>query len=70
MDAAVGLGLHPDFATAVREMTRVGRVFEPREPARTIHDQLYQRVYRRMYRKLQPLYRQIRDITGYPPPPG
>jgi hypothetical protein len=25
--AAVGLGLHPDFATAVREMTRVGRVF-------------------------------------------
>ncbi len=29
IDAAVGLGLHPDFETAVREMTRLGRVFEP-----------------------------------------
>ncbi len=29
IDAAVGLKLHPDFDTAVREMTRVGRVFDP-----------------------------------------
>ena len=66
IDAAVGLGLHPDFETAVREMTRVGRVFEPDPAAREIYDSLYQRVYKRMYRKLKPLYDEIRDITGYP----
>ena len=65
--AAVGLGLHADFATAVARMTRVGRVFQPRpEHART-YDALYRRVYSRMYDRLQPLYREIRAITGYPP---
>jgi len=29
IDAAVGLGLHPDFKTAVREMTHIGEVYEP-----------------------------------------
>jgi len=66
MDAAVGLGLHPDFETAVREMTRVGRVFEPRPEVHEVYDALYQRVYRKMYRRLAPLYREIREITGYP----
>ena len=66
MLAAVGLKLHPDFATAVAEMTRIGRVFEPEpEHART-YEQLYRRVYCRMYQRLQPLYRDIQAITGYP----
>jgi len=64
--AAVGLGLHPDFATAVREMTRVGQVFQPEPQHVRIYDRLYRKVYRRMYRRLQPLYREIREITGYP----
>jgi len=63
---AVGLGLHPDFATAVREMTRVGRVFLPEPQHVRTYDLLYRKVYCRMYRRLQPLYRDIRDITGYP----
>jgi sugar (pentulose or hexulose) kinase len=67
MDAAVGLGLHPDFGAAVREMTRVGRVFEPAPSAQAVYDELYHRVYLAMYRKLRPLYREIRRITGYPP---
>ena len=66
LDAAVGLKLHPDFATAVREMTRVGRVFEPEARARATYDALYRRVYTRMYKKLRPLYGEIRRITGYP----
>ena len=66
LDAAVGLKLHPDFATAVREMTRVGRVFEPEARARATYDALYRRVYTRMYKKLRPLYREIRSLTGYP----
>ena len=63
---AVGLGLHPDFATAVREMTRVGRVFQPEPQHVRVYEQLYRKVYCRMYRRLQPLYRDIREITGYP----
>ena len=67
MDAAVGLGLHPDFETAVAEMTRVSRTFEPRPEVRDIYEGLYQRVYKQMYRRLRPLYEEIRRITGYPP---
>jgi sugar (pentulose or hexulose) kinase len=66
IDLAVGLGLHPDFDTAVREMTRLGEVFEPNPETREIYDGLYQRVYQRMYKKLKPLYDEIREITGYP----
>ncbi len=29
IDAAVGLGVHPDFETAVKEMVRPGQWFEP-----------------------------------------
>ena len=66
IDAAVGLKLHPDFETAVREMTRVGRYFEPDFKTHKIYDRLYKRVYKQMYNKLKPLYEEIRSITGYP----
>ncbi len=66
MDAAVGLGLHPSFAAAVREMTRVADVREPDPAAHETYDALYRRVYRRMYGRLRPLYEDIRRITGYP----
>ncbi|MFZ3081846.1 FGGY-family carbohydrate kinase [Rhodoferax ferrireducens] len=64
--AAVGLKLHPDFATAVHEMTRIGQVFEPEPAHANTYEQLYRRVYCRMYQRLQPLYRDIQAITGYP----
>ncbi len=66
IDAAVGVGLHPDFATAVATMTRVGRVFEPDRERQQLYDGLYREVYRKMYRRLKPLYERIRDLTGYP----
>jgi sugar (pentulose or hexulose) kinase len=66
IDTAVGLGLHPDFETAVREMTRVGQVFEPDPTTRDIYDGLYQRVYKKLYPRLKPLYEEIRKVTGYP----
>ena len=66
IDAAVGLGLHPDFPSAVREMARLGRTFEPNERHRALYDALYHQVYRRMYGRLHPLYHRIRVITGYP----
>ncbi|MBV7535340.1 FGGY-family carbohydrate kinase [Duganella sp. sic0402] len=63
---AAGLGLHKDFDTATRAMTRPGRVFYPIPANQKIYDQLYRCVYLNMYKQLQPLYQQIADITGYP----
>lgn len=51
IDAAVGLGLYPDFGAAIRGMTRVGRVFEPVAANQAVYE---------------PLYRDIARITGYP----
>jgi sugar (pentulose or hexulose) kinase len=67
MDVAVGLKLHPDFETAVAEMTRIGKTYEPNPTNHRIYDELYNRVYSKMYQRLQPLYEEIRKITGYPP---
>lgn len=66
IDAAVGLGLYPDFAAAIGGMTRVGRVFEPVASNQAVYDRLYREVYLGMYRRLQPMYRDIARITGYP----
>ena len=66
IDAAVGLKLHADFKTAVAEMTRVGQVFDPDKKTHQLYDNLYRRVYLKLYERLQPLYKEIREITGYP----
>ncbi|OGO29776.1 MAG: carbohydrate kinase [Chloroflexi bacterium RBG_16_54_18] len=63
IDAAVGLKLHPDFRTAVKEMTRLGDTFEPQPATHKIYDELYQKVYLRMYQRLQPLYEEIYQIS-------
>ena len=63
----MGLKLHPDFATAVKEMTRKGQTFEPIPENQKIYNDLYNRVYLKMYSRLKPLYDEIRSITGYPP---
>jgi sugar (pentulose or hexulose) kinase len=64
IDAAVGVGLHPDFTSAITAMTRIGETFYPDPKTRRIYDQLYRRVYRRMYHRLRPLYQEILDISG------
>ena len=64
--AAVGLGLQPNFETAITSMTRLGESFEPNAQTHAIYNELYERVYKRMYKKLRPLYEAIRDVTGYP----
>ncbi len=66
INAAVGIGMHRDFASAVRAMTRIERTFEPLAANQRIYDALYHRVYQRMYAQLRPLYAAIREITGYP----
>ncbi len=66
IDAAVGLGFHSDFPTAVRAMTRVGDTFEPIPANVRIYRDLFEEVYLKMYGRLRPLYGRIRSITGYP----
>jgi sugar (pentulose or hexulose) kinase len=63
IDAAVGLGLHPDFETAVREMTHPGQTFQPEAAAHEVYEGLYRHVYLQMYDRLRPLYDEIRRIT-------
>jgi sugar (pentulose or hexulose) kinase len=64
IDGAVGLGLHPDFPTAVQEMTRIGETFYPDEKSNLIYNRLYEKVYLGMYDRLLPLYEEIYKITN------
>lgn len=66
IDAAVGLGHYSDFRSAVKAMTHVGEVFEPDQANHRLYDALYHDVYKKMYKRLKPLYKRIREITGYP----
>jgi sugar (pentulose or hexulose) kinase len=61
--AAVGLGLHGDTASAVREMTRIQRWFEPQAEAVARYEQLYAEVYTPLYGRLQPLFERLRRIA-------
>lgn len=63
IDAAVGLGIHPDFATAIDQMTHPGATFVPDPKAHAIYKDLYENVYGQMYDRLKPLYNHIRRIT-------
>ncbi|MBI4965743.1 MAG: FGGY-family carbohydrate kinase [Desulfomonile tiedjei] len=63
---SVGLGIHPSFDAAIRGMVKYEKTFEPNPQNAAIYRELYHRVYRKMYQSLQPLYEQIREITGYP----
>ncbi|MFP4477106.1 MAG: FGGY-family carbohydrate kinase [Desulfatibacillaceae bacterium] len=66
VDCAVGLGLHDGFDSALAAMTRAGDVFEPDMANHRLYDELYNEVYMKMYKNLKPLYKKIREITGYP----
>ena len=46
--AGAGAGVYPDLAAAARSVPRVCTRYEPRETARTCHDDMY-RLYRRLY---------------------
>nr|MDT0252524.1 FGGY-family carbohydrate kinase [Endozoicomonas sp.] len=62
----VGLGIHKNYSEAIDKMTRIGDVFEPDVPTTQLYDRLYKEVYKKMYKRMQPLYKSIREITGYP----
>jgi sugar (pentulose or hexulose) kinase len=62
IDAAVGMGIHPDFPTAICEMTRIHDTFEPQIETHAQYDELYYGVYMKMYNRLKPLYEYMYSI--------
>ena len=63
---AVGLGIHSSFEDAIDKMVQYDTVFEPNTENTALYKKLYENVYKKMYSSLKPLYKEIRDITGYP----
>ena len=63
IDAAVGLGLHPDFTSAIKAMTHLGETFTPDPKNHAVYDELYHQVYLQLYDRLRPLYERIRNIA-------
>jgi len=63
IDAAVGAKVHPDFKSAIAEMTHTGERFDPDLRTHEIYDEIYNDVYLKMYKLLRPLYRIIHGIS-------
>lgn len=66
MITAYGTGNFASLDEAVKEMVHYEKKFTPDKNNVEIYDQLYNNVYRKMYKTLEPLYHDIREITGYP----
>jgi sugar (pentulose or hexulose) kinase len=67
IDAAVGTGMFASFDEAVASMVKKGRVSEPNAQNHRVYEELYQGVYLKTYGALEPLYKKIASVTGYPP---
>jgi sugar (pentulose or hexulose) kinase len=65
IDAAVGVGIHKDFPTAIREMTRVRDTFEPDVKTHARYNDLYHGVYKNMYSRLKPLYEFMKNRSSH-----
>lgn len=63
---AAGVGLFESVDRAIENMVAYDTVFEPQADHAHIYKALYEKVYRNIYTALRPLYKHIRDITGYP----
>ncbi len=63
INAAVGVGLHKDYASALKTMTRLGETFLPDRQASQIYERLYHEVYLHMYKHLQPFYKAMQDFN-------
>jgi sugar (pentulose or hexulose) kinase len=64
--ASVGIGIHSSFDSAIKTMVEYDKCFTPDKKNSATYKRLYDKVYRKMYDALHPLYREIRQITGYP----
>lgn len=63
INAAVGAGLHSDYHSALKAMTRMGETFTPDKNSVRVYNQIYHEVYLHMYNRLQPFYKAMQHIT-------
>lgn len=63
---ASGLGHYKSIKDAIDKMVVYDNEFIPDKNNVEIYRKLYKRVYCKMYKSLKGLYKEIRDITGYP----
>lgn len=63
---SVGTGIYDNIYTATKKMTKKGICFEPEKNNVIQYNELYNNVYLKQYTKLRPLYKAIKEITGYP----
>jgi sugar (pentulose or hexulose) kinase len=66
MDAAVGIGIYKTFEEAVAAMVRKGKTFHPNPQNHLIYTRLFNEAYKKSFLALEPIYRRIARITGYP----
>jgi sugar (pentulose or hexulose) kinase len=69
MVTAVGIGCYTSVDEAVQSMVKIQRVFEPDPKHVALYRELYEHVYQKIFKALEPLYGQIKRITGYPAAP-
>lgn len=63
---AAGVGIHSSIQDAMKSMVCYDMLFEPNPHHASVYHDLFTKVYLNIYNALKPLYRNIRDITGYP----
>jgi sugar (pentulose or hexulose) kinase len=62
--ACVGLGIHPDFQTAVDKMVRHAVTFEPNSEVAALYGRLYNKIYVNIYANLNRLYTELNQILS------
>ena len=66
INVAVGTGQFENYQDAIAAMTHIKETFHPNPDNVALYDKLYKEVYLKMYRQLKPIYKKIKQITGYP----
>ncbi|MDY0133045.1 MAG: FGGY-family carbohydrate kinase [Desulforegulaceae bacterium] len=63
---AAGLGFYKDIKEAGENMVEYGDKFYPDKSNALLYKKIYKNVYSKIYHALEPVYKEIRKITGYP----
>jgi sugar (pentulose or hexulose) kinase len=66
INAAMGMHYFDTYEQAIEAMCHAGKTFYPIPENRDLYNKLYHRIYKKMYGRLERLYHEIREITGYP----
>lgn len=59
----VGLGVYSDYESAVRNMVKYNRSFNPNTANAQIYKELYNKVYKKMYNSLRDIYKDLKKIV-------